>query len=55
METFTQLHKDLDTMGFNQTSIGGNQSTTILASTSHHKYKTEDLINANKTVWDKWW
>lgn len=53
MEAFTQLHKDLDTInGF--TSIAG-QSTTLLASTQHHKYKTEDLIQANQNVWDKWW
>jgi hypothetical protein len=44
MDAFTQLHKDLDT--FNHTSIvpGNNASTAILASTQHHKFKTEDLI-----------
>lgn len=46
----------MSTMG-----MAANQSTTILTSMqqpagpNHMKGKTEDLILANKSVWDKWW
>jgi hypothetical protein len=45
MEAFTKLHKDLDTLT--------GQSTTLLVSGGGNK--CEDLIEANKNVWDVWW
>lgn len=45
MEAFTKLHKDLDTLT--------GQSTTLLVSGGGGK--CEDLIEANKNVWDVWW
>jgi hypothetical protein len=64
MDTFTQLHKDLDTIAF---GTQANQMSTALQSTTLQNSnlkptqlasaagRTEDIIAANKGVWDRWW
>lgn len=52
MEHFAMLHKDLDTLAVGSTTGG----TIINASTQPMgKDRVEDLIQANKGVWERWW
>ena len=63
MDTFAQLHKDLDTIAF---ATQANQMSTAIQSTTlqnsnlkptqlGHPGRSEDLIASNKGVWDRWW
>jgi hypothetical protein len=59
MDILTQLHKDLDTIGGPLTHSGTAGATaaqtTLTASGTAARNRTEDLIDANRSVWERWW